>query len=142
MKKLICTLAALALCGVAALAQDVIGKWKLDDGSAIVEVYQQGNTYNGKIVWLAEPNDAEGNPIKDLANPDPKLRGRQILGLNMLEGLVKEGDKYVKGNIYDPSSGKTYYCNMKVNGDILKVTGSLDKKGLIGRKMDWFRVKE
>ncbi|MGM9788565.1 MAG: DUF2147 domain-containing protein [Candidatus Cryptobacteroides sp.] len=142
MKKLICTLAALALCSVAALAQDVIGKWKLDDGSAIVEVYQQGNTYNGKIVWLAEPNDSEGNPIKDLANPDPKLRGRQILGLNMLEGLVKEGDKYVKGNIYDPSTGKTYYCNMKVNGDVLKVTGSLDKKGLIGRKMDWFRVKE
>lgn len=142
MKKIICTLAALALCGVAALAQDVIGKWKLEDGSAIVEVYKAGDNYNGKIVWLAEPNDAEGNPLKDLANPDPKLRGRQVLGLNMLEGLVKEGDKYVKGNIYDPGSGKTYFCNMKVNGDVLKVTGSLDKKGLIGRKMDWYRVKE
>lgn len=30
---------------------------------------------------------------------------------------------------------------MKVEGDVLKVRGSLDKKGLIGRTMDWFRVK-
>lgn len=34
-----------------ALVQDVVGKWKLCDGSAIVEVYQSGDVYNGKIVW-------------------------------------------------------------------------------------------
>ena len=28
---------------------------------------------------------------------------------------------------------------MKVEGDVLKVRGSLDKKGLLGRTMDWFR---
>jgi hypothetical protein len=28
-----------------------------------------------------------------------------------------------------------------VEGDVLKVRGSLDKKGLIGRTMDWFRQK-
>jgi hypothetical protein len=30
---------------------------------------------------------------------------------------------------------------MKVEGKVLKVRGSLDKKGLIGRTMDWFRVE-
>ena len=34
----------------ALFAQDVVGKWKLSDGSAIVEVYQNGGVYNGKIV--------------------------------------------------------------------------------------------
>jgi hypothetical protein len=29
-----------------------------------------------------------------------------------------------------------------VEGNTLKVRGSLDKKGLIGRTMDWFRVDE
>ena len=33
-------------------AQDVVGKWKLSDGTAIVEVYREGDVYNGKIVWL------------------------------------------------------------------------------------------
>jgi uncharacterized protein (DUF2147 family) len=125
----------------AALAQDVVGKWKLADGTAIVEVYQEGSVFNGKVVWLQHPTEADGTPALDGKNPDPKLRKRQILGLNMLSGLVKKGGEYSGGTIYDPGNGKTYNCSMKVEGDLLKVRGSLDKKGLIGRTMDWHRVK-
>jgi uncharacterized protein (DUF2147 family) len=125
----------------AALAQDVVGKWKLADGTAIVEVYQEGSVFNGKVVWLQHPTEADGTPALDNKNPDPKLRKRQILGLNMLSGLVKKGGEYSGGTIYDPGNGKTYNCSMKVEGDLLKVRGSLDKKGLIGRTMDWHRVK-
>ena len=126
---------------VAASAQDVIGKWKLEDESAIVEVYQEGNVFNGKIVWLKNPTEADGTPAVDSNNPDKSLRKRQILGLNMLHGLKKDGEKYAGGKIYDPGNGKTYNCSMKVEGDILRVRGSLDAKGLLGRTMDWFRVK-
>ena len=125
----------------AASAQDVIGKWKLEDGSAIVEVYQEGNVYNGKIVWLKNPTEADGTPAVDSNNPDKSLRTRQVLGLNMLHGLKKDGGKYAGGKIYDPGNGKTYNCSMKVEGDVLRVRGSLDAKGLLGRTMDWFRVK-
>ncbi len=126
---------------VAASAQNVIGKWKLEDGSAIVEVYQDGNVYNGKIVWLKNPTESDGTPAVDSNNPDKSLRKRQILGLNMLNGLKKDGEKYAGGKIYDPGNGKTYNCSMKVEGDVLRVRGSLDAKGLLGRTMDWFRVK-
>ena len=125
----------------AAFAQDVIGKWKLEDGSAIVEVYKQGDVFNGKIVWLQNPTEADGSPAVDENNPDKALRSRQLLGLNMLSDLKKAGEEYSGGKIYDPGNGKTYNCSMKVEGDILKVRGSLDKKGLIGRTMDWYRVK-
>ena len=125
-----------------AFAQDVVGKWKLEDGTAIVEVYQQGDVYNGKIVWLQTPTEADGSPAVDDLNPDPKLRTRQVLGLNMLSNLKKGNGEYSGGSIYDPGNGKTYNCSMKVEGDVLKVRGSLDKRGLIGRTMDWFRVKE
>lgn len=125
-----------------ALAQDVVGRWKLEDGSAIVEVYKQGDVFNGKIVWLQNPTEADGSPAVDDKNPDSKLRSRKLIGLNMLSGL-KEGDgEYSGGSIYDPGNGKTYNCSMKVEGDVLKVRGSLDKRGLLGRTMDWFRVKE
>lgn len=142
MKKFILTIALLAVPFMAALAQDVIGKWKLDDGSAIVEVYKSGDAYNGKIVWLEEPNDPSGKPASDTNNPDKSLRSRKLIGLNMLSGLKKNGGEYTGGSIYDPGNGKTYNCSMKVDGDVLHVRGSLDKKGLLGRTMDWFRVKE
>ena len=123
-------------------AQNVVGKWKLEDGSAIVEVYQDGDVFNGKIVWLEKPTEADGSPAVDDNNPDANLRSRRILGLNMLSGLKKNGGEYSGGSIYDPGNGKTYNCSMKVEGDVLKVRGSLDKRGLLGRTMDWFRVKD
>ena len=127
----------------ALFAQDVVGKWKLSDGSAIVEVYQDGGVYNGKIVWLKNPTEADGTPAVDDNNPDEKLRSRQLIGLNMLSNLAPtDGEsEYSGGKIYDPGNGKTYNCSMKVEGDVLKVRGSLDKRGLLGRTMDWFRVK-
>ena len=141
MKKTILGIVALFLSLAAASAQDVIGKWKLEDGSAIVEVYKNGDSFNGKIVWLNEPDGPDGKPAVDHNNPDKALRSRQLMGLNMLSGLKKTDGEYSGGNIYDPGNGKTYYCSMKVQGDILKVRGSLDKKGRLGRTMDWFRVK-
>lgn len=141
MKK-ICTIIIALLAGLGiASAQDVVGKWKLDDGSAIVEVYKSGDSYNGKIVWLKEANGPDGKPVCDSKNPDKNLRSRKLMGLNMLSGLKKTGDQYTQGSIYDPGNGKTYNCSMKVEGDVLKVRGSLDKKGLVGRTMDWYRVK-
>ena len=131
MKKLILTLAMLAMPLAAAFAQDVIGKWKLEDGTAIVEVYKQGDIYNGKIVWLQNPTEADGSPAVDSENPDKSLRSRKLIGLNMLSNLKKNGGEYTGGSIYDPGNGKTYNCSMKVDGDVLHVRGSLDKKGLL-----------
>ena len=141
MKKIIFSMIFMLAPLTAAFAQDVVGKWKLEDGSAIVEVYQEGDVFNGKIVWLEKPTEDDGSPAVDDNNPDKALRTRQIMGLNMLSGLKKSGNEYSGGSIYDPGNGKTYNCSMKVEGDVLKVRGSLDKKGLIGRTMDWFRVK-
>ena len=141
MKKLIFSMIFMLAPLAAAFAQDVVGKWKLEDGSAIVEVYKNGDVYNGKIVWLEKPTEADGSPAVDDNNPDKALRSRKLIGLNMLSGLKKNGGEYTGGTIYDPGNGKTYNCSMKVEGDVLKVRGSLDKKGLLGRTMDWFRVK-
>lgn len=141
MKKILIGMILMLAPLTAAFAQDVVGKWKLDDGSAIVEVYKQGNAYNGKIVWLQEPTEPDGTPAVDSKNPDVKLRKRLLIGLNMLSGLTKNGSEYTGGSIYDPGNGKTYNCSMKVEGDVLHVRGSLDKKGLLGRTMDWHRVK-
>ena len=111
MKKILVCM-SIMLVSLAASAQDVVGKWKLDDGTAIVEVYKQGDVFNGKIVWLEKPTEDDGTPAKDGNNPDPKLRSRELIGLNMLSGLAKSGAEYKGGSIYDPGNGKTYNCSM------------------------------
>ena len=88
MKRIILCAIALIMPFAAALAQDVIGKWKLADGTAIVEVYKSGDSFNGKIVWLQNPTESDGTPAKDDNNPDKNLRSRQIMGLNMLRRQV------------------------------------------------------
>jgi uncharacterized protein (DUF2147 family) len=93
------------------------------------------------VKLCGNPTEADGTPSVDDKNPDVKLRTRKLLGLNMLSGLKKSGGEYTGGSIYDPNNGKTYNCSMKVEGDVLKVRGSLDKRGLVGRTMDWHRVK-
>ena len=142
MKKIFLIMVMMTLSAAAVSAQDVIGKWKLEDGSAIVEVYRSGDSFNGKIVWLEKPTEDDGSPAVDSNNPDKALQSRPIMGLNMLHGLKQKGGEYSGGSIYDPGNGKTYNCSMKVEGDVLKVRGSLEKRGLLGRTMDWFRVKE
>ena len=141
MKKIIFIIAALMLSVFAASAQDVLGKWKLENGSAIVQVYQSGDSFNGKIVWLQKATEADGTPAVDKNNPDPAKQSRKLIGLNMLFGLKKVGDEYTGGKIYDPANGKTYYCSFKVEGNTLRVRGSLDKNGFLGRTMNWYRVK-
>lgn len=141
MKKIIFIIAALMLSVFAASAQDVLGKWKLENGSAIVQVYQSGDSFNGKIVWLQKATEADGTPAVDKNNPDPAKQSRKLMGLNMLFGLKKVGNEYTGGKIYDPANGKTYYCSFKVEGNTLRVRGSLDKKGFLGRTMNWYRVK-
>ena len=142
MRKFIFSIVLMLFPVIGAFAQEVAGKWKLEDGSAIVEVYKSGNVYNGKIVWLKNPTEADGTPAVDDKNPKKELRKRQIIGLNMLNDLKAEGKgKYSGGTIYDPNNGETYYCSMEVHGDRLKVRGSLDKSGGLGRTMNWHRVK-
>lgn len=103
MKKVFCVLTLALMAVTAAVAQDVIGKWKLEDGSAIVEIYKQNEVYNGRIVWLNEPNGPDGKPALDVNNPDKSLRSRKLMGLNMLHGLKPANGEYSGGKIYDPS---------------------------------------
>ena len=132
MRKLF-ALMMLVLFSVAANAQNILGKWKTEKGDANVEIYQQGEKVNGKIIWLEK-----GPDTKDTHNPDAKLRELKLMGVNILSDLTKKGDKWEGGKIYDPKSGKTYKCSMWMEGDKLKVRGHL---GIFHDTQTWKRVK-
>lgn len=117
----------------------VLGTWTVENGKAKVQFYQCGSDYCGKIVWLREPNEADGKPKLDKNNPDAGRRGQPLMGINMVWGFKYKGDNtWADGSIYDPESGKTYYCKIKLLQDgRLKVRGSLTKMGVFGKTQHW-----
>ncbi len=123
-------------------ADAVLGVWLTGSGKGHVQIYKQGGNYFGKIVWLQEPNEADGKPKVDKKNPDVKKRSQQILGLvNLRDFTYDEDNVWEDGKIYDPEAGKDYSCKMT-----LKDANTLDVRGyigisLIGRTDTWKRVK-
>ena len=121
----------------------VTGTWLVQDKNARVQIYGKNGKYYGKIVWLAEPNDENGNPKVDRENPEESLRSRPLLGLVMLRDFEYDGDReWDDGEIYDPKNGKTYSCTMtlKEDGKTLDVRGYIGFS-FIGRTQTWTRVE-
>jgi uncharacterized protein (DUF2147 family) len=112
-------------------SNDILGLWKTEKGDVHLEFFGCGETICGKIVWLDEPkyvNEIDG-PVGiakfDRKNPDPTLMNRLILGLQVMKGVTYLGkNKWGGGVCYDPQSGNTYKCKMKlVSPDRLEMRG-------------------
>lgn len=153
MRIILCALTLLFGVNVAttALADNgdaVVGMWLTKDGKARVEIVKDGDVYDGKIVWLKEPqypaDDAKGmggQTKVDRENPDPFQRTEPIIGLPLVKGFKYAGDNvWNDGSIYDPESGKTYSCKMTLMMDgTLRVRGYVGIS-LFGRTEIWTRL--
>jgi len=92
-----------------------VGKWEITGGS-IIEIYKNDAIFKGKI------NKRADNPISNLdgldsKNPDPKLKNRPLLGVDILENLIYEDGELQGGTIYNADSGKTYKVKVWIEKD-------------------------
>ena len=142
MKKHLLTFIFLSLFATGAWSQSMspVGTWVNEEGKAEFEIYACGDKLCGKIVSLKEPLK-DGKPKVDENNPDRKLQSRPLQGLVFLKGFEYDGDNtWDEGTIYDPESGKTYSCYMKMHGkDKMEVKGYIGIS-LIGRSQNWTRT--
>ena len=131
---------ALLLAPTFVLAADILGLW--DAGESHVEIYACGDLLCGRIAALDEPLGEDGKEKLDENNPEPALRSRPLLGMDLIAGFVKAGKKkWEDGTIYDPRDGKTYKCVMKLQRDgSLKVRGYVGVP-LLGKTVVWTRIE-
>lgn len=150
MKKAIITVILLLLRMIpveAASPDDILGVWNTEQNDAKVEIFKCGEKFCGKIVWLKDPtyppNSKEGTPGTpkfDHNNPDPSLRSRPVMGLQLMTDFVNSGNNVWKdGKLYDPEKGKAYSGKMT-----LVSPTELDLRGfigisLLGRTSKWTR---
>lgn len=125
------------------LAQDkILGNWLSEEKDGRIEIYKTGDKYSGKLVWGKDLVEADGKtPVKgrtDTKNSDPKLRSRPLLGLVLLTNFTYKDGEWSGGKIYDPKSGKTYSCTMKLKGEKLEIRGYVGLS-MFGRTTVWTR---
>lgn len=120
---------------------DVAGTWLSGDGDGLIAVRVSDAEIAATI--LGSPNKNEGRAKTDVKNPDPALRDRPLIGLQIFKGFRYDGNgEWSGGTIYDPNSGKTYRCKLKlVDPDTLNVRGYIGI-ALIGRTETWKRQSD
>lgn len=95
-------------------ADALLGTWTVAESALKIEIYSCAGKYCGRIAWMAEPTQPDGAPRLDRRNPNPKKRGAQILGLEVLWGLSYTDGKWTGGQLYNIQEGKTYNCYMEL----------------------------
>lgn len=119
-----------------------VGVWRtIDDetgkANSHIKIWEKNGKIYGEIIKLIDPD--EENPVCDECSG--KLHNKPVLGMVIIRGLSKDGDKWSGGTILDARNGKTYkvYVKVQAGGNKLKVRGYIGF-ALIGRTKYWYRL--
>ena len=121
---------------IAKAADPIEGVWKVSDGKATIRVTIEEGKLVGRITAVSNPAW-----VTDTENKDPKMRTRKIIGLPMVWGFYKKGDKWEGGSVYDSANGKTYKGKIWMEGKDKMVMRGFVGVSLLGRSAHWNRVK-
>lgn len=137
MKKLLATF-VFSLFSVMSFAQ-IEGKWKtIDDetkqAKSIVEISKDAKgVYTGKVVQLLiKPEDPNCSKCKD------DRKGKPILGMDVIRGIVKKGKEFTGGKITNPKDGKSYNVEIEREGNTLLVKAIV--LGIAVKTQVWHKV--
>lgn len=132
-----------SMVGIAQEADKILGVWWNDEKTTKIEVEKKDGKYIGTIVYMIPEKYENGEPPKDDENPDPELRSRSLIGLQILNGFMynPKKEEWKDGTIYDPKSGKTYDCyGWLESDDLLKLKGFVAGIRWMGRSSEWYRT--
>lgn len=112
-------------------AGDASGLWLTQTGDSKVRLSRCGAGYCGVIA------STSGKGIDD-KNPDPALRSRSVVGVQIVNAPSASGDGY-EGTLYNPNDGKTYSGTLKLTGPAsLEVAGCV--MGVFCKRQTWKRI--
>ncbi|MFD1612903.1 DUF2147 domain-containing protein [Sphingomonas tabacisoli] len=101
-------------------AEPVTGSWLTDAKDGVVEIAPCGAKLCGRLVKTMRKD-----VTVDRNNPDPALRNRPLVGLQVLSGFVADNAVW-RGTGYDPKVGKSYSTTLQRLGpNTLKLRGCL-----------------
>lgn len=141
MKKAILLICCLFV-GLSVQAQNsVFGTWKtIDDetgkAKSIVEVFEKDGKAYAKV---KEVLFSENGTDPSCTNCSGDRKNQKVVGMQIIDGLKKDGDEWNGSTILDPNNGKEYTCKMWLEDEkTLKVRGYVS---FLYRTQTWHRVE-
>jgi len=123
-------MAPILLAMLLAAPTGLAGNWVTADASALVRIGPCGASLCGRVVRVL----ARGVPTIDVHNPNRALRGRPLVGVQVLSGFTPSG---ANGRGYNPQTGRSYRTTLRLNANgTLRVTGCV---AMICRSQTWTR---
>ena len=130
MFRIITILTISVFCSLSAFSQDqIMGLWKTDNEKYIIKISKLGNSYQGRIVWLANEKSEDGTPQMDVNNPDEKMRRLPLKGNKVIDNLkyISEDSKW-SGTFYNHETGTYFSCELShINNNLELSFGSNSK---------------
>ena len=117
------TVAALGFTGAA--HADPTGEWRIADGTGTVRIRKCGPNFCGFV-------SSSSTPAKDIRNPDPAKRNRDVVGIEVLFNLKPAGDNSYTGETYDADDGQIYIATLVPNGSSMEIKGCVPNGGACG----------
>ena len=117
------------------------GVW-LISGEAAVQIFDCNGMLCGRIVWLQDPRNAQGQLKRDKRNPDPALRQRELCGLTVISDLRSaDPGSWNDGRFYNPDSGQTYNVKLELTPSDALVARFYQGLPLVGETKTLSRVR-
>lgn len=115
-----------------AQAQDPSGTYLSETGETRVRIAKCGSAYCGTIT-------AVQGEAKDVHNPDPAQRSRNLVGVQMISNIMPVGEGFA-GELYNYKDGKIYSGKMSFKGgNAMQLSGCV-LGGLVCRSQTWTKV--
>jgi len=114
--------------------------WYDENRESKIEIFPVGETFSGRVVWMAKPYDSKGKLRLDSNNPNESLRNKTIQNLVILHSFKQNPDnpnEYIDGKVYDPNNGKTYCGKITYKGKQLDLRGFICALPFLGRTTKW-----
>ncbi|AYG62678.1 DUF2147 domain-containing protein [Rhizobium jaguaris] len=121
-------------------ADAIVGTWQADDGSVRLNMFKAGTEFRARLLHGNELMEADNVTFKkDAKNPDPALRSRSMKNVVFITGLHWNDGSWTDGSLYDGSSGRTYNCQITMQGTKMNLRGYIGISAL-GQTRAFHRV--
>ncbi len=138
-RQALATALLVAICGFAHAqnGDTILHNWETREKDGKIEVLKNGTTYYAIMRYGKELFEADGKTYKkDVNNPDPSLRTRDLKDYVLISGLTFQDGKWTGGKIYNFKDGNSYDVTIEIEGRVMSMRVY---KGipLLGKTLKW-----
>lgn len=128
-------LAASWIGSVAAASEAPLGTWITEEKDSKVRISTCGKALCATVAWAKTGGSDENNP-------NPALRSRSLVGLDLSRDFKPDGKGGWAGSIYNPDNGKTYAATLQPRGARELEVGGCVLGGLLCGSETWQRAPD